>query len=159
MNPRPILVALLLAAGFSGCATFTDAEIGQIRQHGVSPAVVGKMQDGRELHPGDVIELTRRGVPDGLIIRQIDDVGVDYVLNRDDVKRMQNARVSRPVIDALVAASDDFASRYSPSHHVRVYAGDPYDPYYYGPYYGPYYYPYGGISVGIGGGHWGHCHR
>src|SRR3954470_18030955 len=102
MNPRPILASILVAIGFTGCATFTPAELGQIRQRGVSPAVVNKMEDGRVLHPGDVIELTRRGVPDNFIIRQIDDAGVDYVLNRNDMKRLQDARVNRRVVDALV---------------------------------------------------------
>jgi hypothetical protein len=155
MNLRPILASLCLAIGFTGCATFTPAELGQIRQHGVSPAVVNKMEDGRVLHPGDVIELTRRGVSDRFIIRQIDDAGVDYVLNKNDFKRLQAARVSRPVLDALVAASDDFASRYAPPGRVQVYATYPYN-YYYGPYYGgvyPYYpYPYGGVSVGFSSG-------
>lgn len=162
MNFRPILASILVAVGFTGCATFTPAELGQIRQHGVSPTVVNKMEDGRVLHPGDVIELTRRGVPDNFIIRQIDDAGVDYVLNRNDMKRLQEARVSRAVMDALIAASDDFASRYSPSGHVHAYATYPGD-YYGGPYYGygfnPYYYPYGGVSVSVGGGRcWGGHH-
>jgi len=168
MNLRPILASLLLVAGLSGCATFTDAELGQIRQRGVSSAVVGKMQNGRVLSPGDVIELTRRGVSDNFIIRQIDDAGVDYILNRDDVKRLQAAHVSRPVMDALFAASDDFASIYAPPGRVRAYATYPAYPYYgfdYNAYpypfpYSSYPYPYGGVSIGIGGGrcYGGHHH-
>ncbi|MEP6668025.1 MAG: hypothetical protein ABJF10_02665 [Chthoniobacter sp.] len=167
MNLRPILASLLLVAGLSGCATFTDAELGQIRQRGVSSAVVGKLQNGRVLSPGDVIELTRRGVSDTFILRQIDDAGVDYVLNRDDVKKLKAAHVSRPVMDALYAASDDFADRYSGASRVRAYGtftAYPYNDYYYGgypyayPY--PYGYPYGGVSVEIGGGrYYGGGHR
>jgi hypothetical protein len=158
MNLRLILASTALAIGFTGCATFTPAEMNQIRQHGVSPAVVNKMEDGRVLRPNDVIELTRRGVPDHLIIRQIEDAGVDYLLDRGDVRRLQEARVSRRVLDAMIAASDDFASRYAPAGRVHAYAY-PYD-YYYGPnYYSPYYYPYGGFSVSVGGGHyWGGHH-
>jgi len=158
MNLRPTLASILVAIGFTGCATFTPAELGQIRQRGVAPAVVNKMEDGRVLHPGDVIELTRRGVPDNFIIRQIDDAGVDYVLNRSDMKLLQNARVSRAVVDALIAASDDFAARYAPPGRVQAYATYPYYGYGYAPYYGPYpyAYPYGGVSVEIGGGrYWG----
>jgi hypothetical protein len=156
MNLHLIFASILLAIGFTGCATFTPAEMGQIRQHGVSPVVVNKMEDGRVLHPGDVIELTRRGVPDSFIIRQIDDTGVDYVLNRNDVKRMQEAHVSHRVMDALIVASEDFAGHYAPGGHVHAYAAYPSD--YYEPYYGysTYFYPYGGVSVVIGGGHcWG----
>ncbi|MDR3404425.1 MAG: hypothetical protein P4L99_18135 [Chthoniobacter sp.] len=162
MNLRPILASALLLAGLSGCATFTDAELGQIRQRGVSSAVVGKMQEGRVLSPGDVIELTRRGVSDNFIIRQIEDAGVDYVLNRDDIKRLQAAHVSRPVMDALFAASDDFAGRYNPPGRAHVYAGPGYPAYYGDPYYGayPYFYPYGGVSVEVGGGGYcGHYHH
>jgi len=155
MNLRPLLASVALAACFTGCATFSNTEMTQIRQHGVSPAVVGKMETGHTLTPRDVIELTRRGVPDDFIIRQIDDAGVDYILNRDDVKRLQAARVSRPVMDALFAASDDFASQYARDRQPGVYGAYPY-PYYgpYGPY--PYYYPYGGVSVVVGGGHFHH---
>jgi hypothetical protein len=158
MNLRSILASALLITCFTGCATFTTAEIGQIRQHGVSPVVVGKMEGGHVLSPGDVIELTRRRVPDNFIIRQIEDTGVDYVLNRNDVKRLRDAHVSRPVMDALIAASDDFASRYGSSAHTQFYAGYPYDPY---PYYGPYpsYYPYGGVSVEFGSGYAWRNHR
>jgi hypothetical protein len=160
MNLRPILASLAIAACFTGCATFSNTEMSQIRQHGVSPAVVGKMETGHVLTPRDVIELTHRGVPDDFIIRQIDDAGVDYILNRDDVKRLQAAHVSRPVMDALFAASDDFASHYAPDHRPRVYGAYPYYDYYapygYAPY--PYYYPYGGVSVVFGGGHCHHWH-
>jgi hypothetical protein len=168
MNLRLTLASILLATGFTGCATFTDAELGQIRHRGVSPAVVGKMQEGRGLTPPDVIELTRRGVADQLIIRQIEDAGVDYVLNRNDVKKLQAAHVSRPVLDALEAASDDFASRYAPPGRVHAYIGYPgypYGDYYSGPYpYAspyPYYdpYPYGGVSVELGGGRYYGGHR
>src|SRR5579862_6203313 len=100
MNLRPMLASILVATCFTGCATFSDQEIGQMRQRGVSPVVVGKMAEGHVLTPPDIIELTRRGVPDDFIIRQIDDAGVDYVLSRSDFKRLQEARVSRPVMDA-----------------------------------------------------------
>lgn len=161
MNFRPLLASAVLITSFTGCATFSKTEMGQIRQHGVSPAVVGKMETGRVLTPRDIIELTHRGVPDDFIIRQIDDAGVDYILNRDDVKRLQAAHVSRPVMEALFAAADDFADQYAPDRRPHVYAAYPYygsySPYY-APY--PYYYPYGGVSVEIGGGHcWGHYHH
>jgi hypothetical protein len=161
MNPRPVLASILVAFSFAGCATFSDREIGQMRQHGVSSAVIGKMEEGHVLSPSDVIELTRRGVPDDFIIRQIDDTGVDYILSRTDFKRLRDAHVSRPVMDELISASQDFASHHS-SHSTYAAYPYPYDPYYYGAY--PYFYPYPyyGFSVGFGGchysGHGGHCH-
>ena len=150
-----LLASLLVATCFTGCATFTDAELGQIRQHGVAPALVGKMEKGRVLTPQDVIELTRRGVPDNFIIRQIQETGVDYILNRNDVKVLQKAKVSPAVLDALQGASDDFASQYvGPTRMMSsaTYSGYPYYNYY--PAY-PYYsypYPYGGLQVEVSGG-------
>src|SRR5690349_5610681 len=102
-----LLSASLLSLGLllTGCATFNHTELGIIRGSGVSGRVYNKMEDGRPLRPEDVIELTRRHVPERYIVRQIEDVGVDYALTRDDYKRLQKAGVSRGVIDALIAAS------------------------------------------------------
>ena len=100
------------------------------------------MQEGHVLTPEDVIALSQRHVPERYILRQIDDAGVDYVLTPEDHKRLEKARVSPAVIDALVAASDDFSGHYAgPRHHVYVsaYPYPYYDPY---DYYGPYPYPY-----------------
>ncbi len=155
--------SLLLGLLLTGCATFSDTELGIIRGSGVSPRIYSKMQEGHVLTPEDVIALTQRHVPERYILRQIDDAGVDYALTTADHKRLEKARVSPAVIDALVAASDDFSGRYAGPHH-HVYVGaypypyyDPYDYYGYGP--GPYPYPYGGsVSVGIYPGY-GHCRR
>jgi hypothetical protein len=160
MNLRPVLASIFAATCLTGCATFSDQEISQMHQRGVSSAVVGKMQEGHVLSPGDVIELTRRGVPDEFIIRQIDETGLDYVLSRNDFKRLHDAHVSHAVMDELIAASEDFASSHHNGPHA-VYGAYPtyaYDPYYYGP--APYYYPYYGVSVGVGDCHyWGHGHH
>ena len=47
-----------------------------------------------EPRPEDVIELTRRRVPDRFIVRQIEDVGVDYVLSPEDYQRLRKAGVT-----------------------------------------------------------------
>ncbi len=133
MNLRPLLFAAFTAVAFSGCATFNKAELGVIQRSGVSPRIVTKMEDGRAVAPEDVIELTRRRVPDTYILRQIDDVGVDYVLSPEDFAKLKKAGVSPPVVDALVSASNDFAQRYAMPR---------YDPYAYDPLLGPYPYPY-----------------
>ncbi len=137
MNSRLLPASLLLGLLLTGCTTFNPTELGLIRGSGVSPRLYSKMEAGRILTPEDVIELTRRHVPERYIMRQIDDVGVDYALNPEDHKRLERARVSPAVIDALQAASDEFSGRYASPHH-RVYLTDPYsydyDPYYYGAY-------------------------
>jgi hypothetical protein len=160
MNSRCLPATLLLSFLLTGCATFNDSELGIIRGSGVSPRVYTKMEAGRVLTPEDVIELTRRRVPERYILRQIDDAGVDYVLSPEDHKQLQQARVSPAVIDALIMVSDEFSDRYAAPRY-RVYGPDPY-PYYYDDYYGPRLYPRVGGSVGIGfttsHGHWHHRH-
>jgi len=142
MNRRFTL--LLLAAALSGCATFDRSEITRVRQHGVSPAVVAKLDLGKPVAPADVIELTRRGVPDEWIIRQIEDHGVDSYISRSDVTMLRRAGVRPGVIDALVNASDRFAGNYRARGFASFgsYFGDPYDEFY-GPYPG---YWYGGVG-------------
>jgi hypothetical protein len=148
--------ALAAITFLAGCATFSDEELAQIRDQRVSPYVMHKLATGRILTPDDVIELTRHRVAVPLILRQIRDTGVDYVLKGDDVRRMERARVPGEIIDALIIESE---------RHIRIaagyypaYYGYGYDPFFYGPYY-PY---YGGWSFGVGfsdfGGHHGH-HR
>jgi hypothetical protein len=156
----PATAALLATLLFTGCATFDDSELGIIRGSGVSQRVYTKMEDGRELTPEDVIELTRRGVPDRFILRQIDEEGVDYVLTPEDEKRLEKARVSPPVMDALRRASDDFSSRYAAPRH-SVYIDEPAVPYHYDDgYYGADPYPiHGSIGIGISSPRHRHWHR
>lgn len=129
-----VLTALLAACFLTGCATFNETELAIIQRSGISPRVFEKMQAGRVLTPEDVIELHRRRVPDRYVVRQIDDVGVDYVLSPEDDQRLQRAGVSPQVIEMLIAESDDFASRYAAPRYDAYFA-DPYyyDEYYYGP--------------------------
>lgn len=139
-------LALLFAAALSGCATFDESELATIQRSGVSPRIVSKMEAGRVLTPEDVIELTRRRVPNNYILRQIEDAGVDYLLSPEDYQRLQKARVAPEVLDALLAASDDFAARYAaPVYRPRVV-----DPYYDDAYYAPHPHPYVSGSAGIG---------
>ncbi len=127
-------LALLAAAFLASCASFSTTELAQIRQSGVAPAIVGKMERGHVLKPAEVIELSRRSVPDALIVRQIDNTGLDYFLGKDDVAKLRAARVSAQVIDALMAESDRFARNYAPGfgpHYASpyddmIYGSDPY---------------------------------
>jgi hypothetical protein len=144
MNSRP-LAALCLSFVLTGCATFNDTELGIIRQSGVSPRVFEKMRDERVLTPEDVIEATRRRVPERYLVRQIEDAGVDYVLSPDDYRRLQRAGVSPLVLETLVAASDEFASLYVAPRY-DMYPVDPY----YDDYYGPGLHPRVSGSVGAG---------
>ena len=128
-----------------GCANFSPTELAEVRQHNVPPAITSKMEHGHVLTLNEVVELTRRGVPDRLIIRQIDNTGLDYTLAKDDVARLRKAGVGPAVIDALVVESERFARNYAPGfgpHYVS-----PYDEVSYGP--DPYRFT-GDAAVGVG---------
>ena len=157
MNRR--LVLLLLAAALSGCASFDQTELNQVRGRGVSPAVVDKLDRGHAVAPADVIELTRRGVRDEWIIRQIEDHGVDSFISRSDVTAMRRAGVRPAVIDALLDASHRFAENYL--YRDSAYFGSYYDDPFFG-YYGPYpgYWDGGfGATFVVPSHHFHHHHR
>ena len=148
MIPR-ILLALALV--LTGCSTFTDAELAQIRQHHLRPELLAKLERRRTLEPEDLLELKRAGISDAQVEKQLNDVGVNYVATREDAVRLRKAGVSARVIDALLRASERFAAQQS--------APEPYDDgWYYGDPWGPGF--YGDWSLGVGGGfHSHHRHR
>ena len=127
----PALVAGLLLAG---CANFSKVELAEVRQHNVPPDIMGKMEHGLALTLAEVIDVTRRGVPERLILRQIDNTGLDYTLAKDDVARLTKAKVAPAVIDALLVGAERFARNYAPGfgpHFVSpyddvIYGSDPY---------------------------------
>ena len=147
-------ILLALALVLTGCSTFTDAELAQIRQHNLRPELLAKLERRRTLDPKDLIELKRAGVADAQVEKQLNDAGVNYVATREDAVRLRKAGVSARVIDSLLRASERFAARQS--------APEPYD---YGWYYGDPWSPgfYGDWSVGFVGGrhhsHHGHQRR
>lgn len=156
MRLRPAL--LLLALGLAACTTFDDRELAGFRAKRVPPPIYSKLSHGDALDPADVIALKRRGVADALIIRQIDDHGVEEIVGRDDVARLRKAGVSAVVIDALLWASDDFARGYAGPA-----PGAPYDYYPGVDYYDPWPW-YGGVGFGVSTGrsyrgHHHHHHR
>lgn len=126
-------IFLALALVLAGCSTFTDAELAQIRQRGLRPELLAKMERRRPLQPEDLIELKRAGVADEQIEKHLNDVGVDYVATREDAVRLRRARVSARVIDTLLRVSERFAARQSPRPYDEgwIYT-DPWGPGFYG---------------------------
>ena len=106
-----LLLALVLV--LAGCSTFTDAELAQIRQRGLRPELLAKLEHRRALEPDDLIELKRAGVADEQVVKHLDDVGVNYVATRGDVVRLRKAGVRARVIDELLRASERFAAQES----------------------------------------------
>ena len=142
---KAALLLLSIAVLLAGCATHTEEQIAAVRAAGVSPQVVAKLRHDDVLSPEDLIELRRHRVGDSVPIRHLDEVGVDYVVQRNDVKKLRSAGVRPAVVDELLSASRRFVvDRYERPSHWSVGFYAPYDPWYmhYGPYdYGwPYYY-------------------
>ena len=104
---------LALALVLTGCSTFTDAELAQIRQRGLRPELLAKLEHRRALDPDDLITLKRAGVADEQVVKHLEDVGVNYVATRNDVVRLRKAGVRARVIDELLRASDHFAAQES----------------------------------------------
>jgi hypothetical protein len=156
---RLLLLPALLALVLAGCETLNQADREMLYRHHVSEVVSDKMVHGEPLAVADFIELSKRGVPDGFVIRYLRSTYAVYNLTTAQVLRLRRGGVSDDVIDYLLQTPRMFGPRYYP-----------YDPYFgIGPYY-PYYYPYGfygypGFFYGSGyryryyHGHGGHDHR
>lgn len=133
-----LLLLLVLSSGLlTGCATFSDQELAQIRSRGISREVLHKLDRDLPLTPGEIIHLEQRGVADSVILRHLDSAGLNYIPTRADVLRMRRGGVSARVIDEVIAEGDRFAADYSRPQHVITYGvgfGSPYygysDPWY-----------------------------
>ena len=128
-------LASLLAAALllAGCATQTKEQLASVRASGVSAALVHKLEHWRSLSPEDLIELKRHRVNDAIALRQLDRVGVDYVVDKSTLKQLRTAGVSQTVIAAVILAGrrfeEQFQRPYSGAWHGSW--GYPYDPFFY----------------------------
>lgn len=147
-------IALLSLALLAGCATHDTQTIARVRASGVSERTVAKLERGGPLTPENIIELKKRGVPDEVVLRQLDEVGVNYVATPAEKKQLRAAGVSADVVDALVAAGHRFAA-YMSRPPVYIYSDYDYYPrYYYG---SPWWIPHGSIGLGYTWGGHRHC--
>ena len=158
-----ILPLLLIAILFAGCQTLSSRDRAILQAQNVPEDVYQKMVYGDPLSLNDVITLSHRAVPPGLIIHYMDETDTVYYLRKTDVNRLRSAGVSEDVVSYMLST----APAYGPGGPAP-YVGYPYPgpPYPYGPYpYGYYDGIYGGPVVvvggnygrwGWGGGGWGH---
>ena len=123
------LSLLLIPLFLVGCQTVNRQDQAVLRAHNVPQDVYDKMLYGDPLSLEDVIELSHRAVPPGLIIHYMDVTDTVYRLRKVDVKRLRAAGVNEQVISYMLDSGRVYAS--------EVYAGYPY------PYAGPYPYSYG----------------
>ncbi len=148
---KKFVLLLAAVALLAGCV-HSNSTIASVRAAGVSERTVQKLEHRGVLSPNDLVELHQHRVSDEVPVRQLDRVGVDYVAQKADFKRLHSAGVSQVVADALSDASNRFlAYRYVPAGYYGYYPG----PWSYG---GPWWWP--DISLGYvwggGWGHWGH---
>ncbi|MEI6241793.1 MAG: hypothetical protein WCP39_00110 [Chlamydiota bacterium] len=67
-----------------------------------SPVTVEKMDKGEPLAINDIIKLSQGGVSDDTIIRYIQDGKVKYNLSEEEINRLEQAGVSRRVINYMI---------------------------------------------------------
>ena len=147
------LLSLLAITLLAGCATHDRKTIASVRASGVSERTLAKLERGGALSPDNIIELKRRAVPDEVVLRQLDEVGVNYVVTTAEKKQLRAAGVSADVVDALVSAGNRFAA-YRNAPPVYYVSGYDYYPHYYGP---AWWWPHGSIGLGYAWGGHHHC--
>lgn len=130
----PLATVLAAALLLTGCATQTQEQLAAVRASGVSPSLVRKLERWGSLSPEDIVELRRHRVNDAVALRQIERAGVDFVTDKDILKRFRKAGVSESVITAATNAGRVYEEqfRYAYMYGWRGPWGPPYDPFYYG---------------------------
>jgi hypothetical protein len=102
LSPATLLAAALL---LTGCAAQPREHLAAVRAAGVSPGLVRKLGHRGVLSPGDIIELKRRNVTDAVALRQLNRVGVNYLVGTSILDQFRTAGVSDSVSTAVVTAS------------------------------------------------------
>jgi predicted ATPase with chaperone activity len=113
----PLLIATLL---LGGCITFKEEELAKIRSRNLSPEVYAKLRDRECVTPDDIVEMWHKRVPEPFILRQIDRIGCDYQLKKSDLAMLRHEGVTEEIIDAMLAASNRFATRFMPPDYYEA---------------------------------------
>jgi len=132
----------------------------EIENSGIPPILKKKMLDGEVLTVTDIEDLGRYKVSEATILKCLHSTGAIYILNTDDINRLQQAGLSKAVTDYMLATVKERPVQVV--HQYYRYYGY-YDPwwdypsfyhYHYYPYYHhyPYYGGYGGHHYHHGGG-------
>lgn len=126
---------------------------------------VVKTEHDRTTVIGDVIRMSKAGVDEDVIVKFIRESRNLYVVDADVIIALTDAKVSKPVLEAVMDEGYDRGtrraerrskSRRTRTVYVRPYYG--YDPWYYSPAYNPYWYG-PRLSFGFGFGHHRGYHR
>jgi hypothetical protein len=138
----------------------------EIETNGVPPVLKKKMLDGEVLTVADIEDLARYKISEGTILKYLQATAAIYILRTEDVNHLQQAGVSKPVIDYMLSTANQRPVQVVKKYY-RYYNYDPwwgygYYPYssYYYPYYSyPRYYPYYSHGYYYHGGGGLHVHR
>jgi hypothetical protein len=113
MNYRMMMSVCALAAALasSGCVSQEQRELrrsylAEFASYGLPRQLMSKIENSDPVSPADVVVLSRRGVPPGLIVSHIRRAPAEYRLGVSDIDALRAQSVSIRVIDAMLAASD-----------------------------------------------------
>ncbi|MES2570040.1 MAG: hypothetical protein V4710_08290 [Verrucomicrobiota bacterium] len=101
MKIAPLLF-LAATLWLAGCATVPDSERIALLQRRVSPEVYQKIVRQQRLTEADVIELSRKGLPNSSIIYYIYITRSEFTLTRADASRLKRRGVSGDVVSFMV---------------------------------------------------------
>ncbi len=140
MAHKIISIAFLLAAlGFAGCASERYTQ--NTKDHGAQQDTL------RRMSKQDIMNLSKAGVSDSLIIGMMDATDTWFQLKAQDVIDLRNAGVSEKVIAAMMQQPTQTSNQQSNAGTAKYYGYPPY--YWYDGFYPYWYYPR--ISVRLGG--------
>jgi hypothetical protein len=112
----------------------------EIETNGVPPMLKKKMLDGEVLTLPDIEDLARYKISEGTILKYLRATGAIYILRTEDINQLQQAGVSKAVIDYMLSTVNQRPVQVVKKYY-RYY--NYYDPWWGYPYYSyPYYYPY-----------------
>jgi hypothetical protein len=138
-----IFAFFVLAVGLGGCTSERYSQNYRGHQMKVDSLRVMKMQD--------VIDLSKAGVSDSLIISTMDATNSYFRLSAKDVLHLRKSGVSEAVISAMMQPPPESSNKSSASNSNSVtrYYAYPYPYYWYDDFYPYWYYP--SFSVRLGG--------
>ncbi len=99
-------VLLLLALGFSGCATTQQSQVdpailNAFSSRDVSPETVLKVREGRPLNVAEVAESAKKGVPGPGLVSYMESTRKAYNLGAADIATLRRAGTPEPVISYM----------------------------------------------------------
>ncbi len=125
------MITVIGALSLGACSSLNHSDRTLLAQHGVGGYLYDKMKHGDPLELGDIIELSRRGLPTRFIVEYLRDTHFIYRLKPEDVQRLRSAGVAQNIIEYMLATPGMFGPRIGPPYGPGPYGPGPYG---YGPY-------------------------